>query len=118
MQFNKNELINNCIDEYAKTFSHTLNTCDFISPKYLKKIDKYIFKNLKKKFDEIEIYDLLYLQEHGLKLNLFQKLKIAFSKLKYLYISEQKEQALLEEQAQRLKQERARKTKRKRKKAQ
>ena len=79
---------------------------------------KLVIKNLKKKFNEIEIYDLLYLQEHGLKLNLFQKLKIAFSKLKYLYISEQKEQALLEEQAQRLKQERARKTKRKRKKAQ
>lgn len=118
MQFNKNELINNCIDEYAKTFSHTLNTGDFISPKYLKKIDKYIFKNLKKKFNEIEIYDLLYLQEHGLKLSLFQKLKIAFSKLKYLYISEQKEQALLQEQAEMRRRERAGKSKRKCKKAQ
>lgn len=101
MEFNKNKLINQTIDEYATTWSHTLDTEDYIDKKFLQKIDKYIYKNMKKKFYEIEIYHLLYLQEKGIKLGLFEKLKIAFSGLKPLYLTEQKEikeQMELEEQ--------------------
>ncbi|MGN0748176.1 MAG: hypothetical protein ACI4L1_00625 [Christensenellales bacterium] len=114
MEFKKNELINRTIDEYATTWSHTLDTGDFIDAKFLKKIDKYIYNNLKKKFKEIEIYNLLYLQEQGYKLGLFQKLKISFSGLKPLYVSEQ-EHINLQEEIMRLREEleKARKPKRK-----
>ena len=101
MEFNKNELINNTIDAYATTWSHTLDTGDYIDKKFLQKIDKYIYKNLKKKFAEIEVFHLLYLQDKGIKLGLFQKLKISFSGLKPLYLAEKEErkkQFELEEQ--------------------
>ena len=87
MEFYKNELINVTIDKFSETWSHTLDTGDFVPPKYLKKLDKYIYQNLKKKFKEIEIYHLLYLQENGYKLSLFQKLKISMSGLKPLYFA-------------------------------
>ena len=91
MEFNKNELINQTIDAYATTWSHTLDTEDFIDKKFLQKIDKYIYKNLKRKFTEIEVFHLLYLQDKGIKLGLFQKLKISFSGLKPLYLAEKEE---------------------------
>ena len=91
MEFNKNALINQTISEYAQTWSCTLDTADFINEKYLKKIDKYIYNNLKKKFKEIEVYNLLFLQEKGYKLSIFDKLKINFSGLKPLYLWEKKE---------------------------
>ena len=101
MEFNKNKLINDTIDAYATTWSHTLDTEDYIDKKFLQKIDKYIYKNLKKKFAEIEVFHLLYLQDKGIKLSWFQKLKISFSGLKPLYLAEkekQRKQAELEEQ--------------------
>lgn len=101
MEFHKNELIDKTLDKYANTWSHTLDTEDFINPKSLKRIDKYIDKNLKNKFSEIDIYHLLFLQDKGVKLGLFQKLRISFSGLKPLYIAEkeeQRKQAELEEQ--------------------
>lgn len=115
MEFKKNELINRTIDEYVTTWSHTLDSSDFIDTKFLKKIDKYIYNNLKKKFKEIEIYNLLYLQEQGYKLGLFKKLKILFSGLKPLYVSEQ-ERINLQKEIIRLHQEleKARNPKRKR----
>lgn len=91
MDFKKNELINKTLDEFSATWSHTLDTEDFIDKKFLKKIDKYIYANLKKKFKEIEIYNLLYLQEKGFELGIFQKLKIYFSGLKPLYEADKRE---------------------------
>ncbi len=88
MDFNKNELINQTIDTYAESWSHTMDTEDFIDAKYLKKIDKYLFRNLKSKFNEIEVYNLLHLQEQGYQLGMFQKLRIWLSGLKPLYLSE------------------------------
>lgn len=88
MIFKKNELINETLDKHFETWSHTLNTSDFVSQKYLNKIDKIIFNNLNKKLKEIEIYNLLYLEERGYKLNIFQKLAIWFSGLSPLYKSE------------------------------
>lgn len=91
MEFKKNELINETLDKHFDTWSHTLDTADFVKDKYLDKIDRMIFKNLKKKFKEVDIYNLLYLKDRGLKLGLFQKLMIAFSGLKPLYLKEKQE---------------------------
>lgn len=88
MIFKKNELINETLDKHFETWSHTLDTEDFVPKKYLKKIDKLIFNNLKQKLKECEIFNLLYLQDQGYKLGLFQKLRIWLSGLKPLYLSE------------------------------
>lgn len=88
MIFKKNELINEILDKHFETWSHTLDTEDFVPKKYLKKIDKLIFVNLKQKLKECEIFNLLYLQDQGYKLGLFQKLRIWLSGLKPLYVSE------------------------------
>lgn len=90
MNFNKNKLINNALDKFYETFEHTLDTADYVPDKYNAKIHKYIFKNMKSKFKEIEVYNLLYLEEKGFKLSLFDKLKIALSGLRPLYNSEKK----------------------------
>ncbi len=90
MNFNKNKLINNALDKFYETYSHTLDTADYVPDKYNAKIHKYIFKNMKSKFKEIEVYNLLYLEEKGFKLSLFDKLKIALSGLRPLYNAEKK----------------------------
>ncbi len=97
MKFKENELINETLDKHFETWSHTLNTADFVPAKFLNKIDKQIYKKLTKKLKEVEIYNLLYLQEEGYKLGLFQKLKIYFSGLKPLYLNEKQEINLYEE---------------------
>lgn len=89
MNFNKNKLINKVLDNYIKTWQYTLDSADFIDPSYLKKIDKYIYKNLMIKFKEIEIYDLLHLKDQGVELGLFDKLRIWFSGLEPIYRAEQ-----------------------------
>ena len=43
LNFNKNDLINDVLSEYYKTFSLTLDTADFVPEKYNSKISKYIF---------------------------------------------------------------------------
>ena len=85
MEFIKNELINKALDEYYQTFSHTLDTNDFVPEKFNDKISKYIYKNMNKKFKQIDIFYLLILEDMGVKLDLFQKLQIAFSGLRGLY---------------------------------
>ena len=53
MEFIKNELINAVLDKYFETFSKTLDTADYVPEKYLNKIHKIIFKNMKRKFSEV-----------------------------------------------------------------
>ena len=89
MDFYKNKLINKTLQQYYNTFSKTLDTGDFTPEKFNQKIHKYTYKNLAQKFKEIEIYNLLHLQELGYQLGLFEKLKIALSGLKPLYLAEQ-----------------------------
>lgn len=57
INYNKNKLINKTLDEYYNTFSHTLDTCDFVPEKFNDKISKYIFKNMKKTFSKIDKED-------------------------------------------------------------
>ena len=90
MIFNKNDLINLTLQKFYETFSQMLDTADFVPEKFNKNISKYIYSNLKQKFKEIEVYNLLYLEDQGYKLGLFQKLKIWFSGLKPLYLAEKK----------------------------
>lgn len=60
MNFHKNELINSVLDNYYDTFSHTLDTAEFVPEKYNDKINKYIFKNMKKAFRQIDREDRKY----------------------------------------------------------
>jgi len=53
MEFIKNELINAVLEKYFDTFSKTLDTADYVPVKYGKKIHKFIFKNMKRKFREV-----------------------------------------------------------------
>jgi hypothetical protein len=53
MEFIKNELINAVLEKYFETFSKTLDTADYVPAKYGKKIHAYIFKNMKRKFAEV-----------------------------------------------------------------
>ena len=53
MEFIKNELINEVLERYFETFAKTLDTVDYVPAKYGKKIHKFIFKNMRKKFREV-----------------------------------------------------------------
>lgn len=57
INYNKNELINTTLDKYYETFSHMLDTSDYVPDKFNDKIGKYIFKNLKKTFKLIDSDD-------------------------------------------------------------
>lgn len=63
INFNKNKLINLTLDNYYNTFSHTLDTADYVPDKFNKKISKYIFKNMKKAFKCIDKEDKIYQQK-------------------------------------------------------
>ncbi len=54
MEFLKNELLENVMENYYQTFAKTLNTCDFVPEKYCKKISKYIFNDMKRSFKQAE----------------------------------------------------------------
>lgn len=60
INYNKNKLINKCLREYYETFSHTLDTADYVPEKYNNKILAYIFKNMKKQFKKIDRADKVF----------------------------------------------------------
>lgn len=60
INYNKNKLINECLNKYYETFSHTLDTADFVPEKYNDKINAYIFKNMKKAFKRLDREDKLF----------------------------------------------------------
>jgi len=90
MNFEKNKLITDVLLNNFKTWQCTENTADFVPEKYLKKIDKVIFENVKKQMKAAEIYNLMHLQDQGYKLGIFQKLQIYFSGLRPLYNTEKR----------------------------
>jgi len=53
MEFIKNEIINEVLKQYFVTFELTLDTADYVPAKYGKKIHKFIFKNMKQKFKQV-----------------------------------------------------------------
>ena len=68
INYNKNKLINKRLDKYYETFSHTLDTADFVPEKFNIKIGKYIFKNMRKAFRIIDKADRIYQRELKKKL--------------------------------------------------
>lgn len=63
INYNKNDLINECLDTYYETFRHTCDTYDYVPKRYNKAILKYIFKNMKKQFRKIDKEDRKYQRE-------------------------------------------------------
>ena len=53
MEFIKNEIINEVLRQYFVTFELTLDTAEYVPAKYGKKIHKFIFKNMKQKFKQV-----------------------------------------------------------------
>lgn len=68
INYNKNKLINKTLDTYYDTFSHTLDTFDFVPEKYNAKISRYIFKNLKRTFRKIDREDRKFQREFKKKI--------------------------------------------------
>ena len=57
INYNKNELINECLARYYETFAHTLDTADYVPQKFNDKILAYIFKNMRKAFKRLDRAD-------------------------------------------------------------
>ena len=57
INYNKNNLVNTCLEKYYETFSRTLDTADFVPEKYNKRILAYIFKNMRRQFKRIDKAD-------------------------------------------------------------
>ncbi len=74
INYNKNKLINETLDKFYGTFSHTLDTADYVPEKFNKKICKYIFKNMKKAFRRIDKEDRKY--QRIFKRKVREKLKL------------------------------------------
>lgn len=100
MNFEKNDLLNETLDRYFETWQHTQDTADFVDEKYLKKIDRYIFKNLKKQFSRIDVYSLLIQRDNGVKLGIFNKIRVLLSSATPIYKAERKLQEQLKLSAQ------------------
>ena len=75
INYNKNKLINKTLDEYYGTFSHTLDTADYVPEKYNVKISRYIFKNMRKAFKRIDREDRKYQKEFNKKLKAKERIK-------------------------------------------
>ena len=60
INYNTNQLINECLCKYYETFAHTLDTADYVPAKFNDKILAYIFKNMKKQFKKIDRADKQY----------------------------------------------------------
>ena len=73
MNYNKNELINTTLDKYYETFSHMLDTSDYVPEKFNDKIGKYIFKNLKKTFKLIDGEDRKYQKQFKKEIKIQEK---------------------------------------------
>ena len=85
IDFNKNELINETLDKYYETFSHTLDTAEYVPEKFNKKILQYIYKNMRKSFRQIEKEDAKFQRNlkkiRSPKTKFKDKLKLLFKRL-------------------------------------
>lgn len=75
INYNKNKLINTTLDKYYETFSHMLDTSDYVPEQYNNKIGKYIFKNMKKSFKQIDKEDRKYQRAFKKKIKEREKIK-------------------------------------------
>ena len=87
MEFKKNQMINEVLENYYLTFERTLDTCDFVPDRYNKKILSYIFKNMKQKFKNVDrLYKIYTIKQKIKKQNLgfFDKIYIFFNKSDFI----------------------------------
>jgi len=91
MEFLKNDYIDKINERTYQSFAVMLDTDQFVESKYNKKIAKSIYKNMRQKYGKINAYYLLELEDMGLKLNIFQRLYIAFSNVRPIYEVEKAE---------------------------
>lgn len=75
INYNKNKLINQTLDKYYDTFSHMLDTNDYVPEKFNVKIGKYIYKNMRKAFRRIDKEDRKYQNEFNKKMKKLEKEK-------------------------------------------
>ena len=85
MNFNKNNLINEVLENYYRTFSMTRDTCEFVPEKFNKKILQYIYKNMRKFFRQIDKEDAKFQRNlkkiRSPKTKFKDKLKLLFKRL-------------------------------------
>lgn len=60
INYNKNKLINKCINEYCNSFACMQDTADYIPENYIVKTLAYIYKNMRKQFKKIDREDKRY----------------------------------------------------------
>lgn len=89
LNYHKNKLINQALDEYYDTFSHTLDTADFVPEKYNNKINRYIFKNMKRAFRKLNREDRVY-QRNAKKKARIKKKQDKKHKKKQFFANKQK----------------------------
>ncbi len=76
MNYNKNDLIDECLIRYYQSFACTLDTADYVPNKFNNKILAYIFKNMKKQFKKIDREDKVYQKELNKKIRKERQSKI------------------------------------------
>ena len=93
INYNKNDLINTCLERYYETFSHTLDTADFVPEKYNKKILAYIFKNMRRQFKRVDKADKSYQKDIAKKERLKAKQAANMKKQRKKETAKEKKQA-------------------------
>lgn len=63
MNFNKNELMDAVNSRFFESFCCTLDVADYVSDRYLAKVEQYIFKNMRKAWKKIDREDKRYQRE-------------------------------------------------------
>lgn len=125
MEFNKFDLTDKVVQRTYKSFLQSLDTEDYVEPKYNDFIAKHYFGLMKKSVKDVNIYALLDLEKRGVKLGLWKRFKIWWSGLRPIWNMEQQElkqkqeetaKKKLERQQQKEKEERLAKRKKRKKK--
>ena len=83
LDFYKSKAYRKVFEDFYQTMSMTLDTCDYVSESYDKKIKAFIFKDMRLKIRAINKQYALYQKEKkgpGLLDKLIHKLKSLFSK--------------------------------------
>lgn len=76
MLFKKNEMIEDVLVNFYVTFGVTKNTDEIVPKNVNKRIVSLIERELFKRFKEVDSYYLCFLEEHGVKLGMRDRLKL------------------------------------------
>lgn len=90
ISYRKNDLIDECLKRYYETFAQMLDTVDFVPARYNARIQRYIFKNMRRTFRAINFDDWCYCREMRKKKRAERRAKALKAKQKKQAIEEQK----------------------------